>query len=40
MYNVLIIDDEVSILTALRFALEDHFNVYTTTRCTRGFRNY
>lgn len=31
MYNVLVIDDEVSILTALRFALEDYFNVYTMT---------
>lgn len=30
MYNVLVIDDEVSILTALKFALEDHFNVYVT----------
>ena len=30
MYNVLVVDDEVSILTALRFALEDHFNVFTT----------
>ena len=26
----LIIDDEISILTALKFALEGHFNVYTT----------
>ncbi len=30
MYNVLIIDDEVSILTALKFALEDYYNVFVT----------
>lgn len=36
MYNVLVIDDEVSILTALRFALEDHFNIYTTTDIPQG----
>lgn len=36
MHNVLVIDDEVSILTALRFALEDHFNVYTTADVSEG----
>lgn len=36
MYNVLVIDDEISILTALRFALEDHFNVFTTADVPEG----
>lgn len=36
MHNVLVIDDEVSILTALKFALEDHFNVYTTDDVPEG----
>lgn len=36
MYNVLVIDDEISILTALRFALEDHFNVFTTPDVLEG----
>ncbi len=36
MYNILVIDDEVSILTAIRFALEDHFNIYTTTDIPEG----
>lgn len=36
MYNILVIDDEVSILTALKFALEDHFNVYTTADILEG----
>lgn len=37
MYNVLVIDDETSILTALKFALEDHFNVFTTANVVDGF---
>lgn len=36
MHNILVIDDEVSILTALKFALEDHFNVYTTADVLEG----
>lgn len=36
MYNVLVIDDEISILTALRFTLEDHFNVFTTPDVLEG----
>ena len=36
MHNVLIIDDEISILTALKFALEGHFNVYTTADVLEG----
>ncbi len=32
MHNVLIIDDEVSILTALKFALEDNFNVFISAQ--------
>lgn len=31
MHNILVIDDEVSILTALKFALGDYFSVITTT---------
>lgn len=30
MYNILIVDDEVSILSALKFGLEDHYNISTT----------
>lgn len=36
MYNVLIIDDEVSILTALKFALEDYYNVHVTPNVVEG----
>lgn len=36
MYNILVIDDEPSILTALRFALEDSFNVYCTPNVPEG----
>ncbi len=36
MYNILAIDDEVSILTALKFALEDHFNIYITDDVPEG----
>ena len=36
MYNILVIDDEVSILTALKFALEDHFKVYATPNVLEG----
>ncbi len=36
MRNILVIDDEISILTALRFALEGHFNVYTTADVLEG----
>ncbi len=36
MYNILVIDDEPSILTALRFALEDSFNVYCTPNAPEG----
>lgn len=37
MYTVLIIDDETSILTALKFALEDYFKVYTTPDVLEAF---
>lgn len=30
MHSILVVDDELSILTALQFALEDEFNVYAT----------
>ncbi|SNS56859.1 two-component system, NtrC family, response regulator AtoC [Anaerovirgula multivorans] len=30
-HNILIIDDEINILTSLKFALEDQYTVYTTT---------
>lgn len=36
MNKVLIIDDEPSILTALKFALEDEFEVYITTNVHEG----
>lgn len=36
MKKVLVIDDEVSILTALEFALEDHFQVLTTANVPEG----
>lgn len=36
MYNVLIIDDEVSILTALKFALEDYYNIFVTPNVAEG----
>ncbi len=36
MYNILVIDDEPSILTALRFALEDSYNVYCTPNVPEG----
>lgn len=36
MYNILVIDDEPSILTALKFALEDSFNVYCTPNVPEG----
>lgn len=36
MYNILVIDDEISILTAVKFALEDHFNICTTTDVPEG----
>jgi len=36
MDNILVIDDEPSILTALQFALEDNFNVYSTTNVQEG----
>lgn len=32
MYNVLVLDDETSILTALKYALEDNYNVFTTPK--------
>ncbi len=36
MYNVLIIDDEASILTALKFALEDYYNIFVTPNVPEG----
>ncbi|SCG82062.1 Transcriptional regulatory protein zraR [Proteiniborus sp. DW1] len=36
MYNILVIDDELAILTALKFALEDSFNVYCTPSVPEG----
>lgn len=36
MNSILVIDDELSILTALRFALEDSFNVYCTSNVPEG----
>lgn len=36
MHNILVIDDETSILTALKFALEDHFNVFVATNPIDG----
>ncbi|MGF7059448.1 sigma-54-dependent transcriptional regulator [Brassicibacter mesophilus] len=36
MNNILVIDDEPSILTALQFALEDSFNVFCTTSVPEG----
>ena len=36
MYNILVIDDEPSILTALQFALEDSFNVFCTANVPEG----
>ncbi|MFA5576593.1 MAG: sigma-54 dependent transcriptional regulator [Tissierellaceae bacterium] len=36
MHNILVIDDEISILTALKFALEDHFNVYISADVPEG----
>jgi two-component system, NtrC family, response regulator AtoC len=36
--NILVIDDEPSILTALELALEDSFNIYTTTLVPEGLK--
>lgn len=36
MYNILVIDDEPSILTAMQFALEDEYKVQSTTSVTEG----
>lgn len=36
MQNILVIDDEASILTALKFALEDSFNVFCTANVPEG----
>lgn len=36
MYSILIIDDEPAILTALQFALEDDYKVYSTTSVPEG----
>lgn len=36
MNNILVIDDETSILTALKFALEDSFNVFCTANVLEG----
>lgn len=38
MNNILVIDDEPSILTALELALEDTFNVYTSPTVPEGLR--
>lgn len=36
MYKILVIDDEISICRSLEFALEDHYNVSTTTDPDEG----